>query len=229
MCASIAGQSPAALGGETSILVRQRRDHAELDRLMNLYESSEESAHDRLGVLKDIVQLTFSHAFAEETVLWPLLRRLAPDGEELTSRVEREHQEINELVAELERTDPGSDTHELLVIRAFGLIRQDIRDEEDLLLPRLQEAMEAEELRRIGATWETVRRTAPTHPHPAVPRRPPGNVLLGVPLSPFDRIRDLAPAGARATHLRNAALALCAAALALRLLRTDHRRRQGDR
>ncbi|MDN3251051.1 MULTISPECIES: hypothetical protein [unclassified Streptomyces] len=28
----------------------------------------------------DIVQLVFSHAFAEETVLWPVLRRVAPHG-----------------------------------------------------------------------------------------------------------------------------------------------------
>ncbi|MGA5097117.1 hypothetical protein ACPCAC_07085 [Streptomyces lavendulocolor] len=30
-----------------------------------------------------------------------------------------------------------------------------------------------------------------------VPRRPPANAVLGVPLSAVDRIRDLLPAGAR--------------------------------
>ncbi|CAL9648910.1 hemerythrin domain-containing protein [Streptomyces sp. enrichment culture] len=198
MGASVARQSVEELGGEGSILVRQRRDHAELERLMTRYEGregTEEGTEEELErTLKDIVQLTFSHAFAEETVLWPLLRREVADGEELTARVETEHQEINELVAEIERTDAAHPRHADLVTRAFALIRQDIRDEEDLLLPRLQETCDAAHLRQIGTAWEIVRRTAPTHPHPSVPRRPPGNALLGVALSVFDRMRDLLPA-----------------------------------
>jgi hypothetical protein len=187
---TIEEQSVAELGGEASVLARQRRDHAEMDRLMDRYRSLP-AGEDREGVLKDLVQLVFSHAFAEETVLWPAVRRSVPDGEELTSRVEEEHQEINDLVAGIERLEPGSPEREEKVERAFALIRQDIRDEEDLLLPRLQEALDTDRLRKLGTAWETMRRTAPTHPHPVVPRRPPGNAVLGVPLSLYDRIRDV--------------------------------------
>ncbi|MEU9980818.1 hemerythrin domain-containing protein [Streptomyces sp. NPDC050856] len=224
MAVSIAQQSVDQLGGEASVLARQRRDHAELDRLMNLYESGGQDRDERRRTLRDIVQLTFSHAFAEETVLWPALRRLAPDGEELTARVEEEHQEISHLVAGMERLDPGDPRHEELTARVFALIRQDIRDEEDLLLPRLQEALghDRTRLRRLGSAWETVRRTAPTHPHPAVSRRPPGNALVGVPLSAFDRARDLWPAGTRGPLGRVVAVvaaALAAVWLAARSLR----------
>ncbi|MEU1090808.1 hemerythrin domain-containing protein [Streptomyces sp. NPDC005892] len=219
MPTSLTTQSCEALGGEDSILVRQRRDHAELDRLMNLYESVQGSDEEWRRTLKEIVQLTFSHAFAEETVLWPVLRRLAPDGEELTTRVEKEHQEINELIAGIERTAVGDPALPAAVTRAFGLIRQDIRDEEDLLLPRLQDALDPAGLRRLGAAWETVRRTAPTHPHPAVPRRPPGNVVLGVPLSAYDRARDLVPVGAGSTRVRRLVVAAAALALGLGLVR----------
>ncbi|OEJ30259.1 hemerythrin domain-containing protein [Streptomyces subrutilus] len=189
----ISQQSVDELGGEASVLARQRRDHAELDRLMHLYESPDLPPTGRQEVLRDIFQLTFSHAFAEETVLWPALRRLAADGEELTSRVEAEHQQINDLAREIQSTDPRDPRHDQLVTAAFALIREDIRDEEDVLLPRLQEALEhdAGRLRRLGSTWETVRRTAPTRPHPAVSRRPPANALAGVPLSAVDRLRDL--------------------------------------
>ncbi|MGA4799978.1 hemerythrin domain-containing protein [Streptomyces lavendulocolor] len=194
---SIAEQSVEQLGGDASVLARQRRDHAELDRLMTLYESGRGPAEERRRTLRDILQLTFSHAFAEETVLWPALRRLASDGEELTTRVESEHQRINDLVAELGAIGPDDPRHDELTAEAFALIRQDIRDEEDLLLPRLQECLDRARLRRLGSAWETVRRTAPTRPHSVVPRRPPANAVLGVPLSAVDRIRDLLPAGAR--------------------------------
>ncbi|MEV4331242.1 hemerythrin domain-containing protein [Streptomyces sp. NPDC049597] len=198
MSPSITEQSIEQLGGDASVLARQRRDHGELDRLMNLYTGGGQPAQERQQTLEHIVQLTFSHAFAEETVLWPALRRLADDGEELTSRVEREHQEINNLVADIERTRPADPRRDELVDRAFALIRQDIQDEEDVLLPRLQEALHHDpaRLRRLGTTWETVRRTAPTHPHPSVSRRPPRNAVAGIPLSAFDRARDLFRGGA---------------------------------
>ncbi|MEV5354650.1 hemerythrin domain-containing protein [Streptomyces sp. NPDC052693] len=189
MATTIETQSVGQLGGPGSVLARQRRDHAEMDRLMDRYRALGGGA-ERERVLKEIVQLVFSHAFAEETVLWPAVRRAVPDGEELTSRVEEEHQEINDLVAAIERLEPGTAEREEKVERVFALIRQDIRDEEDLVLPRLQEALDTARLRRLGAAWEAVRRSAPTHPHPVVPRRPPGNAVLGVPLSLYDRLRD---------------------------------------
>ncbi|MFJ3441427.1 hemerythrin domain-containing protein [Streptomyces sp. NPDC086081] len=189
MATTIETQSVGQLGGPGSVLARQRRDHAEMDRLMDRYRALGDGA-ERERVLKEIVQLVFSHAFAEETVLWPAVRRAVPDGEELTSRVEEEHQEINDLVAAIERLEPGTAEREEKVERVFALIRQDIRDEEDLVLPRLQEALDTARLRRLGAAWEAVRRSAPTHPHPVVPRRPPGNAVLGVPLSLYDRLRD---------------------------------------
>lgn len=41
--------------------------------------------HQRGRVLKQVVQLVFSRAFVEETVLWPAVRASGPDGEELTT------------------------------------------------------------------------------------------------------------------------------------------------
>jgi hypothetical protein len=41
--------------------------------------------HQRERVLKQAVQLLFSHAFVEETVLWPAVRASGRDGEELTA------------------------------------------------------------------------------------------------------------------------------------------------
>ncbi|MEU5757091.1 hemerythrin domain-containing protein [Streptomyces sp. NPDC047829] len=211
MTVSIAEQDSAALGGSRSILCRQRRDHAELNAMMDRYRSGQMPSTERDALWLDIVQLVFSHAFAEETVLWPILRRVHPAGEELTEQVEQEHQAINELVARVERTSddprrPG------WIEEAFVLISQDIRDEEDELLPRLRDAFSDRRLRSIGAAWEAVRATAPTRPHPAVSRRPPGNALSGVPLSVFDRLRDLSPFAAPAARRATVLLAGMAAA-----------------
>ncbi|MFF3311616.1 hemerythrin domain-containing protein [Streptomyces sp. NPDC002952] len=216
---TIKDQSVLQLGGHGSVLVRQRREHVQMDELMNRYRAMGDTRR-REQILRQLVQLVFSHAFAEESVLWPAVRRSVPGGEELTARVEEEHQEINGLVADMERLSPGDREREDKVLRAFDLIRQDIRDEEDLLLPRLQDAMDDARLRGLGTAWEAVRRTAPTHPHPVIPRRPPGNALLGVPLSLYDRARDAfgvnGPAPDRALIGVGAALAAVTAVVVLR-------------
>jgi hemerythrin superfamily protein len=189
MTESISEQSVAALGGQASVLVRQRRDHERLSQMLEELERTPEGdQQDEL--LNRICRLVFTHAFAEEAVLWPALRRAVPDGETLTLQVEREHQEINEITAALERSRRGDPDRAELVERAVALLDHDVRDEEDDLLPRLREALTDRELQRIGLAWELVRRTAPTRAHPVVARRPPGNVAAALPLTVIDRTRD---------------------------------------
>jgi hemerythrin superfamily protein len=186
---SIADQTVEALGGPGSVLVRQRRDHQELDRLLHELDGTTGTAQQ--AVLRRINRLVFSHAFAEETVLWPVLRRSLPDGDALTLRVEKEHQEVNELVAELETLDPDDPRRSERLSRLTEVLREDVRDEEDVLFTRLQDRLDADQLRRLGVQWQVARRISPTRPHPTVSRRPPGNALSGVPLSLVDRARDL--------------------------------------
>jgi hemerythrin superfamily protein len=193
MTRSIAHQTVEELGGPGSVLVRQRNDHVELDRLLHELDGTTGAAQER--VLRKIDRLVFSHAFAEESVLWPVLRRVLPDGEALTLRVETEHQEVNELVATLETTGHDDPRRAELLDRLVAVLREDVRDEEDVLFPRLQERVDAAELRRLGRQWELVRRISPTRPHPTVSRRPPGNALSALPLSLLDRTRDWVDAG----------------------------------
>src|ERR1700710_357756 len=126
---SIADQTVEELGGPSSVLVRQRTDHVELDRLLHEPDGTTGAAQER--VLRKIDRLVFSHAFAEETVLWPVLRRVLPDGDALTLRVEKEHQEVNELVTALEKGGLGDPRRPERLRRLVEVLREDVRDEED--------------------------------------------------------------------------------------------------
>jgi hemerythrin superfamily protein len=190
---SIAAQTVEELGGPNSVLVRQRNDHEELDRLLRELDGSTGTEQER--VLRRIDRLVFSHAFAEETVLWPAIRRVLPDGDALTLRIEEEHQEVNQLVSELETLGHDDPRRAATLARLVEVLQEDVRDEEDVLFPRLQEVLDAGALRRLGLQWEVARRVSPTRPHPTVSRRPPGNAVSGLPLSLLDRSRDLVDAG----------------------------------
>jgi hypothetical protein len=215
MNSSIASQPVAQLGGPVSILSRQRADHIALDALLGEIERT--GGEEQLLALQHLGRLVFTHAFAEETVLWPLARRVLADGESLTGEVEDEHQQVNELWTRLEGSADDASRRAELLPALFATLRRDVREEEDELLPALQDRLSPAQLRIAGVAWELTRRVAPTRPHPTVSRRPPGNVLSALPLSLIDRTRDrldrLALRGP--TMLRPMARALSASAARL--------------
>ncbi|MDT0274753.1 hypothetical protein [Blastococcus goldschmidtiae] len=59
---SIADQTDDELGGQGSVLARQRRDHVELDRLLHQLDGATGTAQEE--VLGRIDRLVFSHANA---------------------------------------------------------------------------------------------------------------------------------------------------------------------
>lgn len=193
---SIADQTVEELGGPSSVLVRMRREHGEQEALLQRLETTTGKAQDE--VLTRLWRLVFTHAYAEETVVWPALRAVSADGENLTLHIEQGHQKLSELTAELDRTRPGDPGREELITELVAELRLNIREEEDLLLPRLRQGADDRRLRRLGAAWTVVRHTAPTRPHVAVSRRPPGNVIAAAPLSVLDRSRDRLDRAARA-------------------------------
>ncbi len=209
---SIADQEQDELGGRWSVLVRQKRDHQKLDQLLETLVATEPAGQP--AVLQSIYRLVFPHAFAEESVLWPAMRRALPDGEQLTLMVEEEHQQINQLVTEIEAMAPEDPRRQPLIRAVVDLLREDVRDEEDTLLPRLQEALDEKQLRVLGIQWEALRRTAPTRAHPVVSRRPPGNVLAALPLTVIDRTRDTVERGARRSERLKKPLTRASAVLA---------------
>ena len=196
---SVADQSESERGGPGSILSRQSADHADFDALMHAYDA-EPDADARGRIVAELSERALRHAFAEETVLFPAYRKHLPgDRDELTTHIEGDHQQINEMLKDLQRADPRSAGYDAEVRRAFAVIRHDAHDEEDDLLPRLQQVASTEELQAIGAAWEAARIGSPTRPHPKVSRHPPGNVVAGAGLAVSDRVKDafdsLAPIG----------------------------------
>lgn len=81
MSSAVAQQTIEQLGATGSVLARQRRDRVDMDRLMNRYRAlGERRDEERDQVLEQLIRLVFSHAFAEWSVLWPVVRRSVPDG-----------------------------------------------------------------------------------------------------------------------------------------------------
>jgi hypothetical protein len=155
---SLTWQREAELGGRWSLLQRQKQDHAALDRMLKELLSSSWPEQD--GLLRRVSRRVSRHAAAEAAVLWPALRRALTDGREITERLAQERREIDDALARLAQTAADDPRRPELVRRVVYLVGAEGRDQEDELLPRLQEVLDRRELRRLGLRWELVRRTA---------------------------------------------------------------------
>lgn len=122
---SVADQSEEERGGPGSILSRQSADHAELDALM-LAREAEPDVDTRGRIVAELAERALRHAFAEETVLFPAYRRHLPgDRDELSAHIEGDHQQVNDLLQDLQRADPRSPGYDGEVRRVFEVIRHD--------------------------------------------------------------------------------------------------------
>jgi hypothetical protein len=171
---------------QLDIALLQKRDHRHLLDLIARYEGADQLAKG--AIYREILQLVTTHAFAEETVLFPVARWRAPNGEKLTAAIESRHQRINELLLELDGMQPGAPPFDERAFEAFALLRDDLLAEENELLPDLASTLSKRAMRVVGSVWWVMRRTAPNRPHPRVSRRPPENVLAALPLAIYDRL-----------------------------------------
>jgi Hemerythrin HHE cation binding domain len=125
------------------------------------------------AALRAVARLVFTHAVAEEPVVFPAARRMLPEGDPLALRIETAHQQVDVLTTWLEASSAGAPDHAALLERASAVLDEDVRSEEDELLPRLQLLLSPTQLRALGRRWALVRRISPTRPYPLVSRRPP--------------------------------------------------------
>jgi hemerythrin superfamily protein len=170
-------------------------DHRKVDALFEEYESLNGGEPERKRQLIDeMIHELSVHAAIEEEILYPYLRREVQGGAELADEGIQEHQEIKELLADLERLDPQKEVFDQkvdqLIAQLIADVRHHVEEEETQFFPRLREAASADEIAKLGSLLEAAKKLAPTHPHPKAPTTPPGNVIAGAAAAVMDKARD---------------------------------------
>ena len=183
-----------------------KKDHRTVEALFKQFERAEKAA--RSGEMKRVVRALVKelsvHAAVEEQLLYPTLRQAAEDVEDEVLEGLEEHHLVKLTLLELDQMGPDDERFRPKVRVLMESVRHHVHEEEEELLPRLQRAVGARELNELGDAIETLKRAAPTRPHPAAPDTPPGNFVAGVMASLYDRgrdaVRDLAERGRQRTR-----------------------------
>jgi len=167
------------------------KDHDELrelfERLKDPHLLPERSQELASVAIAELVR----HAVAEEAYLYPTAREMLDGGEELVRREIAEHAHIEDLMKDLEKL-PVDDTRFFEILaELIGEVRAHIEQEESVLFLQMRAACDPNELLRLGARAEAIKRIGPTRPHPSAPDNPPWNVLLAPGTGLVDRLRDV--------------------------------------
>ncbi|MFZ5869613.1 MAG: hemerythrin domain-containing protein [Actinomycetota bacterium] len=164
-------------------------DHREVEDAFTRLEAGMTADEGQRLVEATITELV-RHSVVEETLLYPLAERVLPDGKQLADHEKKDHAEVERMMKELERLEPGSQAYVTEVRMWMRSVRSHIEEEETDLMPRLRDAVDAEELRTLGDRARTLKKLAPTHPHPSTPNSPIAHATVGPLVGLVDRVRD---------------------------------------
>jgi hemerythrin superfamily protein len=138
----------------------------------------------------DLRQLLAVHETAEEMVVHPRVRREVDAIDSIVdARLEEEH-EAKELLSRIEKIDITSQQFIDELTKLRDAVLDHAQHEEKYEFPKLQEELDADELKRLTTAVRAAEAIAPTRPHAGVE-----SAMLNFAVGPFasmiDRARDL--------------------------------------
>lgn len=164
-------------------------DHRMVEQLFRDYDAAA-SAEQRRGVAEVLIREVSKHAALEELMVYPLAKKVLPDGPDEIDRHLAEHMTVKKLLLELDRLSKGDPQIETTMSELHGNIVDHVQEEEGVLFPQLREHVDEQALRELGQALDQGKHTAPTRPHPAAPTEPPALTLAAPVAAIYDRMRD---------------------------------------
>ncbi|MBA3738859.1 MAG: DUF2188 domain-containing protein [Actinobacteria bacterium] len=136
-------------------------DHATVDELFGRFEASLEGSDssERAGLARRMVEELRLHAAMEEKVFYPAVRSVLADGDQLVEESLREHQDVKQLLADLEGMSPNEARFDGTVMRLISEVRHHVNEEESEILPKLRTAIGASQLVELGARMQEAKRS----------------------------------------------------------------------
>jgi hemerythrin superfamily protein len=168
-----------------------KADHRTVKELFRRYEGLGGGALKRKEqTMERVVKELSIHAAVEEQIFYPCVKAEVPGTKRLVDHALHEHQQLKQQLAAVERMQSGSDDFEATMRRIISDVTEHVNEEEGELFPRVRESKSKSELQDMAKRMRTVRKAAPTRPHPKAPSTPPGNVLVGAASAVIDRAGD---------------------------------------
>ncbi len=174
---------------DTDVIDELTIDHREalelLDRIASITEPNE-----RRDLVDTVISEVVRHSVAEEMYVYPAMREHLPDGEQAVEHDTEEHQQLEEIMKQLEAVQPSEPRFDALVHDMTNKLRDHAHDEETEQFPRLRQWVPREKLVKLRENVDTAKKLAPIRPHPGAPHSELFHKLVGPGVGLVDRLRD---------------------------------------
>ena len=165
-------------------------DHREVEQMFAEFEQA--TSKEQKETLRDrIISELVRHSEAEEQAVYPVISKKVDGGKDLVEHEIDEHTKAEKLMKQMDGMDGDDPQLGTLMDQLKTAILEHIREEETEAFPKLRQAVDADELDKLGTVVKGLKKIVPTHPHPAAPDHPPFNALLAPGAALIDRTRDL--------------------------------------
>jgi hemerythrin superfamily protein len=164
-------------------------DHRDMLELVSEIHGATDPA-GRRDLADTLIAEIMRHAVAEEMFVYPAVEAHVPDGAAKVEHDKEEHQEIVELMKQMEDLDAADPTFMAQVSRLEAALRHHASDEENEQFPQLRAHIDRESLVEMGEKVQAAKHLAPTRPHPHAPHSALFHKTIGPGVGMIDRLRD---------------------------------------
>jgi len=150
---------------QSDVLSVLAHDHREVEALFSQLEETPSGDPGRRDLVNRITIELVRHSVAEEIYLHPTVRRLLRGGNRVADMEANEHADAEELLKILQGMDVAAVEFDITLGQLMAEMSDHMRDEEEVLFPKLRRAALREELVELGRHLEEARKRAPAHQH----------------------------------------------------------------
>ncbi len=164
-------------------------DHKEMIALLGQIEHTSD-AGQRRDLADTVIAEVMRHAVAEEMYVYPAIEEYVPNGAEEVEHDKQEHQEIVQVMKQMEDVDASDPSFMELVRQLEAHLRHHVNEEESNQFPQLRAHIPAEKLIDMGQKVQSAKKLAPTRPHPSAPHSELFHKTVGPGVGMVDRLLD---------------------------------------
>jgi len=119
-----------------------KSDHAEVSALFGKYDRGAKrlKSDQKAALAQQICDALSVHAKIEEEIFYPACHDHVAKAEDLLAEAKVEHQSLKELIAKIEREQPGSEEYDAQVKVLAEYVKHHVKEEQNELFPKVRKS-----------------------------------------------------------------------------------------
>lgn len=152
-----------------------REDHRRVEKLFKEFEKLQKNdgtAQQKRGLVEEMIRELSEHAWIEEQVFYPEVRKFVEKAEDVVLEGLEEHHIVKWTLSELDGMNGDEERFDAKVTVLMESVRHHVEEEEGEMFPKVRDVLKRKGLTELGERLDAARAKAPHTPQPKAPDEP---------------------------------------------------------